>query len=154
MDWVHDNKCAYLSPYKHGMVPEIKIENDGTITVGDGIRDKTAMFRDIDGTVCNKKGATMGWVKLTHVAYSPGMKLNLCSLSKLCQDGWEMEGRKELLLTELNNQQIKCVIKVAAANGDVYCMYLKRDEEIPNVAVKYSIKQAHERLGHSHEDTI
>jgi hypothetical protein len=112
------------------------------------------MYGDIAGTMCNKKGGSMGWVKLRHVAYSPGMQFNLSSLSKLCQDGQEMEGHKELLLTERNNQQIKFVIKVTTATGDVYCMYLKRDEEIANVAVKYSINQAHERLGHSREDTI
>jgi hypothetical protein len=65
-----------------------------------------------------------------------------------------MEGHKELLLTERNNQQIKFVIKVTTETGDVYCMYLKRDDEIANVAVKYSINQAYERLGHSREDTI
>jgi hypothetical protein len=113
------------------------------------------MYGDITGTVCNKKGGTTGCVKLANdVAYSSGMKLNLCSLSKLCQDGWEMEGHKELLLTERNKQQIKFVIKVTTTTGDVYCMYLKRDEETPNVAAKYSINQAHERLGHSCEDTI
>jgi hypothetical protein len=31
-------------------------------------------------------------------------------------------------------------------------MYLQRDEEIANAIVEYSINQAHERLGHSHED--
>jgi hypothetical protein len=31
-------------------------------------------------------------------------------------------------------------------------MYLKREEEIDNAVVEYNIKQAHKRLGHSHED--
>jgi hypothetical protein len=90
---------VHTSPYKHGKVPEIKTENDEIITVGNRISEKTAMYGDIAGTVCNKKVDTMGWVKLKHVAYSPGMKFKLCSLSILCQDGWEMEGHTELLLT-------------------------------------------------------
>jgi hypothetical protein len=54
------------------------------------------------------------------------MKFNLCSLSKLCQDGWEMEGHKELLLTERNNQQIKFVIKVTTTTGGVLYVLEKR----------------------------
>jgi hypothetical protein len=55
------------------------------------------------------------------------------------------------LVMERNNQKIKFDIKVTTATGVVYCMYLQRDKEIVN-AVEYSINQAHERLGHSHED--
>jgi hypothetical protein len=69
---------VHTSPYKHGMVPEIKTENDEIITVGNRISEKTVMCRDIAGTVCNKKVGTMGWVNLTHVAYSPGMKFKNC----------------------------------------------------------------------------
>jgi hypothetical protein len=65
-----------------------------------------------------------------------------------------MKGNKQLLLMERNNQQIKFDIKVTTATGVVYCMYLKRDEEIAKAAVEYNINQAHERLGHSHEDTM
>jgi hypothetical protein len=86
------------------------------------------MYGNIYGTVCNKQGAKVGWVKLTHMAYSPNMKFNLCSLSKLCQDGWEMKGNKELLVMEKNSQKIKFDIKVTTATGVVYCMYLQRDE--------------------------
>jgi hypothetical protein len=102
--------------------------------------------------VCDKNGCTVGQSKMTHVAYSPAMKFNLCSLSKLCQDGWEMKWNKELPLMERNNQQIKFDIKVTTATCVVYCMYLKRDEELANAAIEYNINQAHERLGHSHED--
>jgi hypothetical protein len=110
------------------------------------------MYGNISGTVCNKQGAKVGRAKLMHVAYSPNMKLNLCSLSKLCQDGWEMKGNKEFLVMENNSQKIKFDIKVTAATGVVYCMYFQRDEEISNAAVEYSINQAHKRLGHYHED--
>jgi hypothetical protein len=74
------------------------------------------------------------------------------SLSKLYQDGWEMKGNKELLVMEKNSQKIKFDIKVTTDTGVVYFMYLQRDREIVNAAVEYSINQAHERLGHSHED--
>jgi hypothetical protein len=63
-----------------------------------------------------------------------------------------MKGNKEFLVMERNKHTIKFYIKVTTATGVVYCMYLQRDVEIVSAAVEYSINQAHERLGHSHED--
>jgi hypothetical protein len=73
------------------MTPEIDVMKNGSITVGNGITEKTAMYGNIAGTICDKRGIKVGRAKLTHVAHSPNMKFNLCSLSKLCQDGWEMK---------------------------------------------------------------
>jgi hypothetical protein len=151
--WIGDTAASiHTSPYQHGMTPEGNTVNNGSIMVGNGITKKTATYGNISVTVCNKQGAKVGRAKLTHTGYSPNMKFNLCSLSKLCQDGWETKGNKEFLVMEKNNQKIKFDIKVTIATGVVYCMYLQRDEEIVNAAVEYSINQAHERLGHSHED--
>jgi hypothetical protein len=134
------------------MTPEGNTVKNGSITVGNGITEKTAMYGNISGTICNEQGTKVGRAKLMHVAHSPNMKFNLCSLSKLCQGGWEMKGNKKKLVMENNNQKIKFDIKVTTATCVVYCMYLQRYEEIANAAVEYSINQAHERLGHSHED--
>jgi hypothetical protein len=131
------------------MVPETEVKATGSITIGNGICEKTAMYGDISGTVYDKNGSTVGRAKLSHVACSPGMKFNLCLL---CQYGWEMKGKKELLLMERNNQEIKFDIKVTTATGVVYCVYLKLNAEIASAAVEYNTNQAHEPLGHSHED--
>jgi hypothetical protein len=134
------------------MTPEIDVVKNGSIPVGNGTTEKTAMYGNIAGTICDKRGIKVGRAKLIHVAHSPSMKFNLCSLSRLYQDGWEMKGIKEFLVMERNKQTIDFNIKVTAATGVVYCMYLQRDVEIANAAVEYSINQAHKRLGHSHED--
>jgi hypothetical protein len=62
-----------------------------------------------------------------------------------------MKGNKEFLVMEKNSQKIKFDIKVTAATGVVYCMYLRHNKEILNVAIDYIINRAHTRLGHSHE---
>jgi hypothetical protein len=123
--WIGDTAASvHTSPYQHGMTPDSKTVNIGSIMVGNGITEKTAMYRNISGTVCNKQGAKVGRVKLTQVTYSPNMKFNLCSLSKLCQYRWEMKGNEEFLVMEKNSQKIKFDIKVTTATGVVYCMYL------------------------------
>jgi hypothetical protein len=151
--WIGDTAASvHTSPYQHGMTPEGNAVKNGSMTAGNGITEKTAMYGNIAGTIFEKQVTKFGREKLTHVAHSPNMKFNLCSLSKLCQDGWEMKGNKDFLVMERNKQTIKFDIKVTTATGVVYCMYLQHDEEIANTAVEYSINQAHERLGHSHED--
>jgi hypothetical protein len=151
--WIGDTAASgHTSLYQHGMTPEGNTVKNGSITVGNRFTEKTVMYKNISGTVCNKQGAKVGRAKLMLVAYSPNMKFNLCPLSKLCQDGWEMKGNKEFLVMEKNNQKMNFDIKVTTATCVVYCIYLQRDEEIANAAVEYSINQAHERLGHSHED--
>jgi hypothetical protein len=134
--WIGDTAASvHTSPYQHGMTPEGNTVKNGSVMVGNGITLKTAMYGHISGTVFNKQEAKVGRAKLKHVTYSPNMKFNLCSLSKLCQDGWEMKGNKELLVMEKNIQKIKFDIKVTTATGVVYCMYLQQDEEIVNAAV-------------------
>jgi hypothetical protein len=86
--WIGDTSASvHTSPYQHGMTPEGNTVKNGSITVGNGITEKTAMYGNISGTICNKQGTKVGRAKLTDVAHSPNMKFNLCSLSKLCQDG-------------------------------------------------------------------
>jgi hypothetical protein len=72
--WIGDTTASFhTSPYQHDMTPDIKTVNNGSITVGNGITEKTAMYGRISGTVCNKQGAKVGRAKLTRVAYSPNM---------------------------------------------------------------------------------
>jgi hypothetical protein len=59
--WIGDTATSVdNSPYKHGMIPEIKSEKHRSITVGNGIREKKAMYGDIVRTMCTKKGIMVG----------------------------------------------------------------------------------------------
>jgi hypothetical protein len=118
--WIGDTAASvHTSPYQHGLTPEGNAVKNGSITIGNGITEKTAMYGNIAETICNKHGTKVRRAKLTHVADSPNMKFNLCSLSKLFQDGWEMKGNEDFLVMERNNQTIKFYIKVMTATGVV-----------------------------------
>jgi hypothetical protein len=134
------------------VIPETKTGTSKTITLGNGEKEMTAKYGSTIGTVCNKHGSEVGRAMLKHVAHSPKMKLNLCSLSKLIQDNWNLKGNSEFIWVEKNNVKLKFDIKVTTASGVVYCMYLQRDTELANHAVFYNLTEAHERLGHSHKD--
>jgi hypothetical protein len=55
--WSEDAAAiGHTSPYQHGMTPEGNTVKNGSITVGNGITKRTAMYRNISGTICNKQG--------------------------------------------------------------------------------------------------
>jgi hypothetical protein len=63
--WILNTAASvHTSPYQHGMTPESKTVNSGSITIGNGIAEKTAMYGHISGIVCNKQGSKAGRVKL------------------------------------------------------------------------------------------
>jgi hypothetical protein len=72
-------------------------------------------YGTITGTVCDKHGCTVGRAKLQHVAHSPKMKFNLCSLSRFIQDGWNLKGNSELIWVEKNGMKLKFEITPASA---------------------------------------
>jgi hypothetical protein len=69
--WIGDTVASvHTSPYQHGMTPEGNAVKNGSITVGNGITERTAIYGNIAGTICNNQGTKVGRAKLTHVAHS------------------------------------------------------------------------------------
>jgi len=88
--WIGDTAATvYTMPHKIGIVSNDNQPIEQVITVGNGTSERTTMFGSQQVMICNKENAV-----LKDVAYSPQMKFNLCSLSKLMKEGWWMEGDK------------------------------------------------------------
>jgi hypothetical protein len=111
-------------------------------------------FGSISGTICDKHGYTVGHAKLHHVAHSYEMKFNVCSVSRLIQDGWNLKGNTEMIWVVKNDLKLNFDIKFTTASGVVYCMYMQHDTEISNPAVVCNIMNEENtlRLGHSYKD--
>jgi len=62
------------------------------ITVGYEVQEITAMYGTINAQMVNKNGFVVGTAILNKVAYSPQVRYNLCSLSRLMDDGWKITG--------------------------------------------------------------
>jgi hypothetical protein len=58
-------------------------------------------------TVCDIYGSTVGCAKLQHVAHSPNMKFNLCSLSRLIKDGWNSQGNSDMIWVDREEMKLK-----------------------------------------------
>jgi hypothetical protein len=80
------------------------------------------------------------------------MKFNVCNISRLIQDGWNLKGNIEMIWVEIKEMKLKFDIKSTTASGVVYCMYLQKHMELANPAIFYNLAEAHARLGNSHKD--
>jgi hypothetical protein len=151
--WIGDTAASvHMTPFDHGTIPETKTGMSETITVGNGKKEMMTKYGSIIGTVRDKHGRAVVRAMLKHVAHSPKIKFNLCSLSILIQDNWNLKGISEMIWVENNNVKLEFDIKITTASGVVYCMYLQRDTELANPAVFYNVTEAHERLGNYHKD--
>jgi len=134
-------------PHKIVIVSNDNQPSEQVITVGNGTSERTTMFGSQQVMICNKENAV-----LKDVAYSPQMKFNLCSLSKLMKEGWWMEGDKNGIKMNKDGKVLEFDIKISTTTGLVFCMYLKRTSELVQVLTNWSLNEAHEWLGHANED--
>jgi hypothetical protein len=124
--WSGDTVASvHTSPCDYGVIPVATGGTSETVTVGNGKREKTVQYGMITGTVSDKHGSRVGCAKLQHAVHSPKMKFNLCSLSRLIQDGWNLKGSSELNWVEKNEMKLKFDIKITTASCVVYCMYIQ-----------------------------
>jgi hypothetical protein len=107
-------------------------------------------------TVCDMEGNVKGYSKITHVAYVP----NLFSLTRMTINNWILGGdENRIWLEKGGGDKIVFNNKITTSTGAIYCVYLKCNIELTNLfanrkrkKIKYSVLEAHERLGHSNED--
>jgi hypothetical protein len=72
-------------------------------------------------------------------------------------NNWILGGDENSIWLEKGGNKIVFDIKITTSNGAIYCAYLKCKIELTNNVVadgkrkkiKYSVLEAHERLGHS-----
>ena len=116
------------------------------------------MIADIPGTMCDKDGNELNQGTLKNVNLLPTGKFNLFSLSKMLRLGWKMGGDDTEIWHKSGDKKISFDIIIPTPKGSLYVMYMKRtgaiNNEKANASIdKWSIKTAHERLGHCSEDT-
>jgi hypothetical protein len=129
------------------------------IEVASGLQEAAAQIGDLPCVICDKHGQELQNVVLHDVTYSPSLKFNLFSTSKLQQEGWKMMGDFNSITMTKEGMTVGCDIVIPTNKGAIYCVYLKRGCEMANVVAQgmgpkatMTIKQAHDRFGHNHKD--
>jgi hypothetical protein len=129
------------------------------IEVASGLQEAAVKIGDLPCIVCNQQGLELQRVLLHDVTYSPSLKFNLFSTSKLQREGWTMLGDYNSITMTKGDMKVCFDIVIPTEKGAIYCVYLKRGLELATVAVglghkmTMTIKQAHDRFGHNNEDT-
>jgi hypothetical protein len=141
------------------MVKKSEKKCSDTVTMGNGKTEATEWYGDLPVTVCDMEGNVKGDSKMTHVAYVPNSKFNLFSLTRMMINNWILGGDENSIWLEKGGSKIVFDINITTSSGAIYCAYLKRKIELTNVVadgkrkgIKYSVLEAHGRLGHSDED--
>jgi hypothetical protein len=88
---------------------------------------------------------------MTHVAYVPTSKFNLCSLTRMMINNWILGGDENSIWLEKWRNKIVFDIKIKTSAGAIYCAYMRRKFELTNLStdekrneVTYTVLQAHD----------
>jgi hypothetical protein len=97
---------------------------------------------------------------MTKMAHVKTSKFNLFSLTRMMINNWILGGDENSIWLETEENKIVFDRKITTSTGAIYCAYMKRKFELTNLStdgkrkeVTYTVLQAHERIGHSNEDT-
>jgi hypothetical protein len=128
--------------------------------VASGLHKEAPLIGNLPCVICDQYGKALQNTILHDVTYSPSLKFNLFSPSKLQQEGWKMVGSYSSITMTKGDMKDGFSIAIPTDKGAIYCVHLRRGFELINVAaqgiepkVTMIIKQAHKRFGHINEDT-
>ena len=134
----------------------------GGATWGNGVTNATTMVGELSGMIFDKYGMPQQRCTFKRMEYIPGAMFNLCSLTKLQEDGWIVHGDKNGYVLTKGPMELKFDIGIRTRAGVLWCMYFAcdNDSEVANISIKVdknikpdmNIKLAHARLGHFGED--
>ena len=163
---------CHSTKYDMGFSDVRVADSNYTVTMANGAKEKSTKVGNIRGIICDKEGMEVSQATMVDVTYLPGGHFNLFSCSRLTQEGWTMHGDKSCIKMTKGKASICFDIVIPTAKGAIYAMYFKREmkkavdvndvsstaiaqEQAPEQRSKtMTIMQAHNRLGHAHEDAI
>ncbi len=106
----------------------------------------------------DKDGTQVGEVIITDVSHLPEGNFNLISLTRLQKKGWTLLGNSDYIKLQKGGNSLLFNIVVNTPKGALYVGKFSRkggDEVMGGATMKastYSIKKAHELLGHNNEN--
>lgn len=114
---------------------------------------------DIPGQFMTKDGSLGLSTTLTEVGYNAKNNFNLCSLSRLLQNGWHITRGDDTMIavSDMDGRTIVFDIVIKTQRGAIYATRFARDAEVSvastDFGAKMSIQRAHALLGHGDEES-
>jgi hypothetical protein len=156
--WIADTAATvHTTPHNLGMCDAESATANDAITVGNGNKEPASKIANIIGMICDKEGHELHRTKLHEVTHLPSGKFNLFSLTRMQKQGWLFNGNEEAIWLTKGKKEVKFDMKVPTNKGLLFAMYFRREAEIVAAATdkpqQMSIKEAHNKLAHSSEDS-
>jgi Zinc knuckle len=149
---------THATASKMGMTNLRNGEDGEYIEIASGLHEAAMQIGDLSCVICNQHGQELQNVTLSDITYSPSLKFNLFSTTKLQCDGWKMIGDVNTITMQKGSMTLCFDIVVPTSKDAIYCVYLKRGCKMANVVTQgmgepvvttMMIRQAHERFGHN-----
>jgi len=153
--WIYDTgSTGDSTPHKFGMKNVRKAAAEDAVKMGNGVDENANIIGDISGIWCDQYGNEIQDSTIKDVAHIPTSKFNLFSSSKRQLNGWLLHGDDKKIWLTKGGAKVVFDIVIRTRKGAVFCGYFKRksSDEIGATALKMSVKQAHNKLGHMSEE--
>ena len=128
-------------------------EQETTVQIGNGKSLKSTMIGTLKATVQQLDGTTVD-VKLKNVAYVPELSINLLSITKAMENGFQVSNMGNFMSLTKGSMTIKFDKLQKTKNG--FCpgliMKTKIPQESAHIAQTMTYTEAHQKLGHPGEE--
>jgi hypothetical protein len=122
-----------------------------------GVPIASSKEMDIPVEHCDKSGNAIRQMVITDVSYLKGANFNLCSLTKMMEEGWGMfrDNVDGIVMRPGSDEEVYFDIIIKTQKGAIYAGYFKRSEEeaaaVAPSQVHVNVHRLHQMLGHSGE---
>jgi hypothetical protein len=126
--WIADLAATvHMTPYQNGLKNIKKVDDIGTITMGNGTKEQITEVADVLGTISVRNKIKK--VRIQDVTILKNGKFNLFSLSQMLKKGWKLTGNDEYIAISKGDLEIRFDQKIPTKNGVLYGIRIARDDE-------------------------
>jgi hypothetical protein len=142
---------VHMTPYQNGVKNIKKVDNTGSITMGNGTKEQITEVADVLGTISVKNEIKK--VRIQDVTILKNGRFNLFSLRQMLKKGWKLTGNDEYIAVSKGDLEIRFNQRIPTKNGILYGIQIERDDEfcggiLDAQPVKMTLIDAHGKLGH------
>ena len=148
--WIADTGATvHNTPHAQGIIVTKKSDGSNGVTVGNGEKMISTSIGTIHGTITDKYGNWLLNVTLKEVVHTLAAQFNLLSITKLMSDGWNVHGSNNKLMVQKGDATINFDIIIKTQRGKLFCVNMKRTNEVSCAISEISKDKAHRVLGHA-----
>jgi hypothetical protein len=153
--WIADTGATvHSTPHLELLSDNRSPEEDITVVMGNGNKEKVTTIGTVKGNSINKNGKIQGSIDLSGVMYLKNGRYNLLSVTKIMNSGWKLEGDEKSMSLVKENKKLTFDIKIHTTRGVLFAVKIDKRTEIVGIVKEVkkvnlvTSMEAHQCLGH------